>query len=138
MVGRPHYCGGPTAPARIWRTSTVRGSRLLRTPPLRRRGETLDLRTLFLSWARRWRMNRPDRSPNPLLPPTRTLAPSKFRTNQVVRNFPEFYSAFGTAAGDRMLPLASGSNCRRAIRRPHDMKEPDTHTFVRFRPTFQR
>ncbi|MBF6334501.1 hypothetical protein IU450_01240 [Nocardia abscessus] len=57
-------------------------------------------------------------------------APSRFRTNQVVCNFPEFYSAFGTAAGDRMFLLASGSNCRRAIRRPRDMKEPDTHTIT--------
>ncbi|MFI6999194.1 M13-type metalloendopeptidase [Nocardia sp. NPDC050175] len=67
-----------------------------------RRGEVADLRTLFLSWARCWRMQQTPQFAEAALAGN-THAPSEFRTNQVVRNIAEFCSTFGVTADDRLF-----------------------------------
>ncbi|MFC9437663.1 M13 family metallopeptidase [Nocardia sp. NPDC057030] len=68
----------------------------------RRRGEPPEFRTLFLSWARCWRMKQTDQFAMAALA-ANTHAPAEFRTNQIVRNIPEFYSAFEVTHGDRLF-----------------------------------
>ncbi|MFG2445268.1 M13 family metallopeptidase [Nocardia fluminea] len=70
-----------------------------------RSANTPDFRTLFLSWARCWRMKQTPQFAAASLA-ANTHAPSEFRTNQVVRNIPEFYSTFLVSQGDRLfLPV---------------------------------
>jgi predicted metalloendopeptidase len=53
----------------------------------------------FLGWAQVWRtLNRDDAMRQQLL--TDPHSPGEYRVNGVVRNMPEFYSAFGVKAGD--------------------------------------
>jgi predicted metalloendopeptidase len=53
----------------------------------------------FLGWAQVWRtINREDALRQQLL--TDPHSPGEYRVNGVVRNMPEFYSAFGVKEGD--------------------------------------
>ena len=60
----------------------------------------------FMGWARIWRrLDREDALRQQIL--TDPHSPSEYRTNQVLRNMPEFYAAFGVKPGDAMyLPPA--------------------------------
>ncbi|PXX66636.1 putative endopeptidase [Nocardia tenerifensis] len=66
-----------------------------------RRGEEPDLRTMFLSWARSWREKQTKEYTERLLA-IDTHSPAEFRCNQVVRNLPEFYTAFDVKESDRL------------------------------------
>lgn len=56
---------------------------------------------LFLSWARAWRGKaRPEALITQLA--TDPHSPDEFRCNQVVRNVPAFYDAFGVTGADRL------------------------------------
>ncbi|MEU2179099.1 M13 family metallopeptidase [Nocardia sp. NPDC019219] len=67
-----------------------------------RRGTEPDFRTLFLSWARCWRVKQTQQFAAAALA-ANSHAPSEFRANQVVRNISEFYSAFDVTERDRMF-----------------------------------
>ena len=55
----------------------------------------------FIGWAQGWaRKYREDELRRRLL--TDPHSPSEYRTNSVVANVPEFYSAFGVKPGDKM------------------------------------
>ncbi|MEV6069854.1 M13 family metallopeptidase [Nocardia sp. NPDC052001] len=60
-----------------------------------------DYHTLFLSWARGWRIKMTKELAAELL--TDTHSPDEFRCNQVVRNLPEFYAAFGVQSTDKLF-----------------------------------
>ncbi|MGW5378985.1 M13 family metallopeptidase [Nocardia sp. NPDC003999] len=67
-----------------------------------RRGTVPDFRTLFLSWARCWRVKQTQQFAAAALA-ANSHAPSEFRANQVVRNVSEFYSAFDVTPRDRLF-----------------------------------
>ncbi|WP_280244623.1 M13 family metallopeptidase [Nocardia abscessus] len=67
-----------------------------------RRGTMPDFRTLFLSWARCWRVKQTQQFAAAALA-ANSHAPSEFRVNQVVRNVSEFYSAFDVTERDRLF-----------------------------------
>jgi putative endopeptidase len=67
-----------------------------------RHGTTPDFRTLFLSWARCWRVKQTQQFAAAALA-ANSHAPSEFRANQVVRNIAEFYSAFDVTERDRLF-----------------------------------
>ncbi|WP_330183429.1 M13 family metallopeptidase [Nocardia sp. NBC_01503] len=60
-----------------------------------------DYRTMFLSWARGWRVKMTKELAAELL--TDTHSPDEFRCNQVVRNLPEFYTAFDVKPADKLF-----------------------------------
>ena len=55
----------------------------------------------FIGWAQGWRQNIREGSARQRVL-TDPHAPNEFRTNQIVRNFAEFYAAFGVTANDKM------------------------------------
>ncbi|WP_338040133.1 M13 family metallopeptidase [Nocardia huaxiensis] len=69
----------------------------------KRRGvDNPDYRPLFEAWARNWRNKSTDEYAERLLT-SDTHAPAEFRANQVVRNLPEFYAAYGVQEGDKLF-----------------------------------
>ncbi|WP_280395646.1 M13 family metallopeptidase [Nocardia brasiliensis] len=69
----------------------------------KRRGvDAADYRSVFLSWARIWRVKRTEERAIDLLA-TDMHAPSEFRCNQVVRNIDAFYRAFDVREGDKLF-----------------------------------
>ncbi|MBL1075249.1 M13 family metallopeptidase [Nocardia sp. 2] len=61
-----------------------------------------DHRALFESWARNWR-DKSTKAYTERLLSSDTHAPAEFRANQVVRNLPEFYAAYGVKDGDKLF-----------------------------------
>ncbi|WP_458686146.1 M13 family metallopeptidase [Nocardia tengchongensis] len=60
-----------------------------------------DYQSVFLSWARGWRAKQTPQLTAEML--TDTHSPDEFRCNQVVRNLPEFYAAFGVKDTDKLF-----------------------------------
>jgi putative endopeptidase len=56
-------------------------------------------RRFFLSWARAWQSKRRDEALRQQIA-TDPHSPEEFRCNQVVRNLPAFYDAFGVTGDD--------------------------------------
>ena len=78
-------------------------------------GYTGDQR-FFIGWAQGWaRKYRDDELRRRLL--TDPHSPSEYRTNVIVANLPEFYSAFDVKPGDKMYRAPGGARENLVIRR---------------------